>query len=258
MATRGMAVFQVNGTDYTINDPNIADEFSTLNSYLKGDYVYYQGTLYVFNRDRAPGNWNSSHADQVKVTDELTKAANTDYIADEFNTYTRYQKGDFVMRNGQLYHCHTTMETAGSWTGSTNWARVTFASVIKAVSVPIASEFDIDNTYRTGDVVVHKGHFYEFTTLWRRDYWDRYDAQTQIHMFHNDPMECVLYEEKATEIENLYIVFEKAIDSRIENAMDGIQDKLDMLPNVPTTDGTYALKVTVSSGTKTFSWVAET
>ena len=65
MATRGMTVFTHQGTDYSLNDPNIANEFSASKKYLAGDYVNYQGDLYKFSVDHAAGSWNASHA--VKV-----------------------------------------------------------------------------------------------------------------------------------------------------------------------------------------------
>ena len=45
------------------------------------------------------------------------------------------------------------------------------------------------------------------------------------------------------------------------DAMNNIEDAVDSLmgaiPDIPTSDGTYVLKVVVSSGVATFSWVAE-
>ena len=69
MATRGMAVLKVDGTDYTINDPNLAEEFSTLADYKKGQYVNYQGDLYRFRTNHSAGSWNSSHVKKVSFSD---------------------------------------------------------------------------------------------------------------------------------------------------------------------------------------------
>ena len=71
MAAKGMSVFTQNGEDYTINDPNIADEFDPLKIYDVGDYAYYQGNLYLFHSAHAAGAWNNNHAHAVKLTDNI-------------------------------------------------------------------------------------------------------------------------------------------------------------------------------------------
>ena len=68
MATRGMTVFSHNGTDYTVNDPNIAAEFSTSNAYKAGDLVNYQGDLYRFIKAHAAGSWNAGDVRKMKMT----------------------------------------------------------------------------------------------------------------------------------------------------------------------------------------------
>lgn len=67
MAVKGMSVFTQGGEDFTINDPNIADEFNTSTNYYKGDEAYYQGNLYMFTQDHSAGAWNGSHVVQIKV-----------------------------------------------------------------------------------------------------------------------------------------------------------------------------------------------
>lgn len=76
MATRGMTVLRVDGTDYTINDPNLAGEFSTSTAYKIGQYVNYQGDLYRFTTNHAAGAWNSSHVKKVSFTDEVKEIKN--------------------------------------------------------------------------------------------------------------------------------------------------------------------------------------
>ena len=70
MAAKGMAVYTHQGEDYTINDPNIADEFSSSAAYTKGDYVNYQGNLYKFTENHQ-GVWNSGHVSQVHIGNEI-------------------------------------------------------------------------------------------------------------------------------------------------------------------------------------------
>lgn len=71
MATKGITVFTQNGEDFTINDPNVANEFSTGMAYAIGDHVTYQGNLYVFTAAHSAGAWNAAHVTQVTIGGEL-------------------------------------------------------------------------------------------------------------------------------------------------------------------------------------------
>lgn len=76
MAIKGMIEFRANGEDYTINDPNIAEEFDPTKAYHEHDHVYYQGNLYVFVAEHAAGTWNTSHVLLIKVGAELANLWN--------------------------------------------------------------------------------------------------------------------------------------------------------------------------------------
>ena len=71
MAVKGLSVYTHQGEDYTINDPNVAGEFSASTPYEKNSYCYYQGTLYRFDVYHAAGAWNSSQVTAVLVTEEM-------------------------------------------------------------------------------------------------------------------------------------------------------------------------------------------
>ena len=75
-AARGMTEWTANGVDYTINDPNIAEEFDPTKAYHVRDHVYYQGNLYVFVAEHAAGAWNTSHVLLFKVGVELSNLWN--------------------------------------------------------------------------------------------------------------------------------------------------------------------------------------
>lgn len=51
---------------------DIATEFSATTSYTAGNFVYYQGKLYIFNVDHAAGAWDASDVSPANVTDEVT------------------------------------------------------------------------------------------------------------------------------------------------------------------------------------------
>jgi hypothetical protein len=75
-AERGMTEWTANGVDYTINDPNVAEEFDPTKAYHVRDHVYYQGNLYVFVAEHAAGAWNTSHVLLFKVGAELANLWN--------------------------------------------------------------------------------------------------------------------------------------------------------------------------------------
>ena len=54
-AEKGMTEFRVDGEDYKVNDPNIANEFSSSAVYQKGEYFYHNGVLYRVTADHASG-----------------------------------------------------------------------------------------------------------------------------------------------------------------------------------------------------------
>lgn len=75
MATKAMTVIQQGSEDYTINDPNITNEFSSSAAYAVGDLVNYQGNLYRFTTAHPAGSWDASHVEQTTVDAEI-KAIN--------------------------------------------------------------------------------------------------------------------------------------------------------------------------------------
>lgn len=63
-------------------------------------------------------------------------------IGDAFSESSTYSSGTQAFYNGDLYSCTTAVETAGAWTGSTNWALV-------------ASAFNSSSDYSSGTNVVY-------------------------------------------------------------------------------------------------------
>ena len=72
MATKGMAEFRADGENYTINDPNNAEEFNPNKPYQAGEFVYYQGNLQMFTAPHAAGAWIGTDAIQTKLGDQVT------------------------------------------------------------------------------------------------------------------------------------------------------------------------------------------
>ena len=71
-ANKGMTEFVSNGETMIVNDPNVADEFSSEKSggYEKGERVYYEGKLYVFTVAHT-GAWNVGHVRQILIGEEI-------------------------------------------------------------------------------------------------------------------------------------------------------------------------------------------
>lgn len=71
MASRGMSEFRSNGTDYTINDPNNANEFEATENYSVGRMIYHDGDLYRFVNQHPAGAWSASDVKKASMGDEV-------------------------------------------------------------------------------------------------------------------------------------------------------------------------------------------
>lgn len=61
-------------SDITDIIAGIAQEFSTETAYKKGEYVEYNGTLYLFTSDHTAGSWNNSHVTRTNIGDVIETA----------------------------------------------------------------------------------------------------------------------------------------------------------------------------------------
>lgn len=68
MPNKGMSEFRNNGEDFTLNDPNIANEYSNTAIYAEGDYFYHNGTLRRSNVNIPTGeSFDSGKSEQRKL-----------------------------------------------------------------------------------------------------------------------------------------------------------------------------------------------
>lgn len=70
-------------------------------------------------------------------------------VADAFSTTSTYNVGDMVMYTNLLYKCHTAITTAGAWTGSINWERVTVGEYFAPITTSertYVSNFNVNIT----------------------------------------------------------------------------------------------------------------
>lgn len=97
MAVKSMSMMKVGGTDYTINDPNNAEEFSTSKAYSVGNFCYYQGNLYRFIAPHAAGAWNASDVVPVTVGSEIERVDQK--IDGEISLFYKYVLPDSPVQN---------------------------------------------------------------------------------------------------------------------------------------------------------------
>ena len=119
---RGLTKWVDQGTDYLVNDSNIADEFDATASYSAGDHVYHNGTLYRFTAAHS-GAWSGSDVVAVKVMGELggddgermramlySMSAQKDLLHD--NTTMTWAFNEYIDAEGHTVSdssmCHTT------------------------------------------------------------------------------------------------------------------------------------------------------
>ena len=68
MADRGISTVRIDGTDYYVNDPNIANEFATNLNYNRNELVTYQGKIYRFLQYHPAGAWNADHVINTSIS----------------------------------------------------------------------------------------------------------------------------------------------------------------------------------------------
>lgn len=120
---------------------DIAPDFSTESAYNAGDFVYHNGTLYVFTSNHAAGAWSTADTQAVTVGGEIATLtgeaadlysgkANQITIAPFFSENTAYDPGDLVYYNGLSYRCVNAHE--GAWDAD-DFAATTIAGEIAEV-----------------------------------------------------------------------------------------------------------------------------
>lgn len=172
-----------------VSDMIAAGFDATAGAYAVGDLVVKDGKLYKFKAAHTAGTaWDASEVDEVTVDSLLdalatqigvAKQAVLDVIAPTFAAATAYSEGDIVIHDGSLYIFKTGGHTAGDpWSSSevdTIGTVVDFISAVytyakttktkvDAMSASIADEFSTSATYVVGDIVMHDGTLYKFTS----------------------------------------------------------------------------------------------
>lgn len=214
----------------------------------------------------------------------------SDSIATNYNNTATYSVGAIVMYNGQLYKCSTAVNTPedfddSKWTavnidselGSINSALSPFVGNLPVYVIPASpnnssniATTDVDKL-RNGICYItnfqHRARLVTFpgsiqgAGFLRNGFaiWDNGNTQCQMGKYQANPSNGHI---------DLIKMFEVSIGSNkatlqdlsVSNSVSGsaFNAFTKNIPECPTTtDGTYALKATVSSGAVTYSWVAE-
>lgn len=150
-------------------EADLATTYDASVSYIVGDYCLYDHQLYRCttagaNHTPAVG---SSYWTATNVMAEAGSGVGNS-IAEAFATNKTYAVGDYVVYQRKLYRCTSAVETAGDWTGTTNWIEAILAndvadlkSAFYAVSPILADQFIFrKNTSETYSVVFDNGGYY--------------------------------------------------------------------------------------------------
>ena len=68
---------------YNVTPLSIALAFSISTAYKKGQYCFYQGTLYRFTADKAAGAWNSSVVELANIGEDLISVSEVSNLFSE-------------------------------------------------------------------------------------------------------------------------------------------------------------------------------
>lgn len=93
----------------------------------------------------------------------------------EFSASKTYAVGDVVVKDGVMYLCHTSVGSAGSWSGTTNW-----------IAVSGYAPYSTSATYAVGDLCVKDGVVYRCTTAitvaesWTSGHWSALESDGSL------------------------------------------------------------------------------
>lgn len=131
----------------------------------------------AFQGETVPDGYEET--DPGDVFDEVYEDINAvkDMIADEYDTTTTYNAGDFCTHENGLYKCTAT--TIGPWNGS-EWVLTSASDETKATQDMISDAYDSTHTYNVGDYCIYEDALYKCNTASTTGTWDssKWDAVT--------------------------------------------------------------------------------
>lgn len=168
LKSEGYTVGKQNGTDVDSSSPyyhnntkyfyeeaaDVSQHIDTVAQSIPQDYSTLSGTVSTLAENQ-PKYVRTVAQDQNNPTkiivtngsgssSEIIMTGGAENLADPFNTLLTYAVDDYVSYNGVLYKCHTAVETAGAWTGDTNWTAVI---ITDEMGVSELVDVDYDENY---------------------------------------------------------------------------------------------------------------
>ena len=140
---------------------NLAEPFSTSNNYKFGDYVIYNGILYMFVTTHSAGAWNSGHVKQAQAMTDITNVKNEfiyPYIP-ETDNYNYLEKEVYLLASNAI------QAVSGSVGGE--WGVRVTQPMYKLSLTPMFDSTQIDQTG------IDPGDTYSLT-------WKRYKVSGEI------------------------------------------------------------------------------
>ena len=125
-------------------EADLATTYDASVSYIVGDYCLYDHQLYRCttagaNHTPAAG---SSYWTATNVMAEAGSGVGNS-IAAAFATNKTYTVGDYVVYQRKLYRCTSAVETAGDWTGTTNWTEAILADDVADLKSAVSDINDV-------------------------------------------------------------------------------------------------------------------
>ena len=147
-----LSTITVDGNDYEIYMPKIADEYNPEQTYPGGSVVLHEGKTY-FNADfmsgtTITGDWDgtkwtevsvgqlagASFAEALMMSEDIAQGLDllSMMSAPLFSTSETYEVGDYVSYQYKLYKCTTAVTVAGRWNAN-NWTETTTTDEITSL-----------------------------------------------------------------------------------------------------------------------------
>ena len=155
----------INNLIYNIN----CNKFSTSTRYDIGDYVIYEGQLYIFNKTHLSGEWNLNEVTSVRLADELKNKV-TD-APNDGTSYVRKNNNWAVASSG-----------GGSGSGIGLGDAISFSNDTAVIITgerfidELSDEFSPAINYQVGDYCIYEGKLYKFTQLHSATTWTTTDV----------------------------------------------------------------------------------
>ena len=172
-----------------LNRMNIGNDFSSSANYSIGDFVIYDGILYLVHKPWTAGAWDP---DEVGADKTFVNASAMSYVLRDallvslmFDPTRDYGIGEYTIYDYRLYQFTAAFTHTGSFP-STGIKRAYLAEDVYQSIYNIANQFSASVDYNQGDLVIYGNLLYRFTSdhsagAWNSSHVERTTAATTLH-----------------------------------------------------------------------------